>query len=66
MLIDDPITDRLKALWQQYNLMKDNLVEARQYSEEYDDLDTMYAYVSFRTQELREKFETNIESINNC
>jgi len=47
-------------------MMSQELLKQRQIAKEYDDLDTMYAYVSFRTQSIREEFEDKIKLVNRC
>jgi len=46
--------------------MHKQIVEYREGALEYDELDTLHAYVSFRTEDTRKEFENKIETINNC
>lgn len=46
--------------------MAEALYNQREHAKEYDELDTLYAYVSFRTQDIREEFEAKVADINNC
>eukprot|EP00801_Mesodinium_rubrum_P000447 Mrub_00447.p1 GENE.Mrub_00447~~Mrub_00447.p1 ORF type:complete len:1049 (+),score=163.44 Mrub_00447:160-3147(+) len=56
----------LKLLLEEYKLAYSNIVKSRENAVEYDELDTLYGYVSFRTQEYREKFEEKLEAIHSC
>lgn len=63
---DTKETKALKDLWTEYQTMLENISKYRENAQEYDELDTLFAYVSFRTPELREEFEKKIEDINTC
>lgn len=57
-------TKKLQELWQEYSEMHETLSKYREGAKEYDELDTLHAYVSFRTQDMREDFESKIADIN--
>lgn len=61
--VDEP---NLSSIWTEYQKMHEQIVSSRTDAKEYDELDTLHAYVSFRTEDTRKDFEKKLESINSC